>query len=139
MATNYASESVEKPGGGTDAGGDHGSRQRLRRTNCNDNNIESNHQPHKMHHLSPRDLDDVGALQAAMSTSDQPSSDSESYASRTHNEGTVVGTQTRTRSDRKYSIPERARRAIINYLSRYKTLRISVRACPPVSRQTWHL
>ena len=43
-----------------------------------------------------------------------------------------VGTQTRTRSDRKYSIPERARRAIINYLSRYKTLRISVRACPPV-------
>ena len=43
-----------------------------------------------------------------------------------------VGTQTQTRSDRKYSIPERARRAIINYLSRYKTLRISVRACPPV-------
>ena len=28
-----------------------------------------------------------------------------------------VGTQTRTRSDWKYSIPERARRAIINYLS----------------------
>ena len=44
----------------------------------------------------------------------------------------MFGTQTRTRSDRKYSIPERARRAIINYLSRYKTLRISVRACPPV-------
>ena len=47
-------------------------------------------------------------------------------------EGGHVGTQTRTRSDRKYSIQERARRAIINYLSRYKTLRISVRACPPV-------
>ena len=41
-----------------------------------------------------------------------------------------VGTQTRTRSDRTYCIPEGARRAIINYLSRYKTLRISVRACP---------
>ena len=48
------------------------------------------------------------------------------------NTGGPVGTQTRTRSDRKYSIPERARRAIINYLSRYKTLRISVHACPPV-------
>ena len=36
------------------------------------------------------------------------------------------------RSDQKYSIMERARRAIINYLSRYKTLRISVRTCPPV-------
>ena len=86
MATNHASGSVEKPGGGTGAGGDHSSRQRPRRTNCNDNNIESNHQPHKMHHLSPRHLDDVGAQQAATSTSDQPS---ESYASRTHNEGTI--------------------------------------------------
>ena len=72
MATSYASELVEKPGG-TGAGGDD-NRQSPRRT---DNSI---HQPH---HLPPRDR--VGAQQAATSTSNQPSSDLESYPSRTHN------------------------------------------------------
>ena len=81
METNYASK---KPSDGTGAGGD-GSRQRPRRTNCNDNNIESSHQSH---YLSHRDR--VSSQQAATSTgSAQSSSDLESYPSRTHNEGPI--------------------------------------------------
>ena len=51
-----------------------------------------------------------------------------------HTHAGTVGAQTRMRSDRKYCIPEGARRAIINYLSWYKTLCISFRR----PRQTWH-
>ena len=72
MATNYVSESVDKPGG---TAGGAGSRQRRKHTNCN-SNVESSHQSY---HDSPRDR--VGAQQAATSISD-PELDSESYTSR---------------------------------------------------------